>query len=121
MRAIVLAFSAVLLGWSAGASAQATNDMERGSTAPGTAQDGSRPSDGAITGGSIMPGEAGGVPGAAKPTDRGSERCKELSGTLRDQCLLNEQGASTGGNVAPNEGTQKPLPPRVAPPPQNPR
>jgi len=120
MRAIVIAFTASLLGWSAMASAQATNDMERGSIPPGTAQDGSRPSDGAITGGSIMPGEAGGVPGAAKPADRG-ERCKELSGTLRDQCLLNEQGASTGGNAAPDTGTQKPLPPRVAPPPQNPR
>ena len=121
MKAILIAFTAIFLSWSGIASAQATNDTERGSIPPGSAQDGSRPNDGAITGGSILPGETGGQPGTAKPADRASSRCNDLSGTLREQCLLNEHGASTGGTTVPNAGAQKPVPPRVAPPPQNPR
>lgn len=97
---------------------------ERGSTPPGTSQDGSRPSDGAITGGSIVPGETGGVPNAS--SNRLSEReaanrCKELGGVLREECMR-DLGASTGGTRAPEV-----TPPGVgrdpvtAPPPQNPR
>jgi len=82
-------------------------------------------SEGAIKGGSILPGESGGMPeGTAKaPSTEGLKRCYELSGTLREQCLLQEQGASTGGT---SDTTEKPAGPTVrdpltAPPPQNPR
>lgn len=81
------------------------------------ARDGSRPADGAITGGSILPGETGGMPSS----DRAKQRCNELSGTLREQCLLQEQGASTGGTRTPAPEVVKPPSPREAPPPQNPR
>ena len=96
---------------------------QRGSMGPGMSQDGSRPADGAITGGSIAPGETGGVPdnskGATMPSGRTSSRCNDLSGTLREQCLLQESGASAGGRSAP--GPAQPPTPREAPPPQNPR
>lgn len=86
------------------------------------ARDGSRPSDGAIKGGSILPGETSGMPeGAKAPSDRAISRCNDLSGTLREQCLLQEQGASTGGTRVPDAGIVKPPSPREAPPPQNPR
>ena len=56
------------------------------------------------------------APESAAPTDTRSQgaasRCKELSGALREQCLLQEQGAG-GASSAPE--------PRTAPPPQNPR
>jgi hypothetical protein len=57
------------------------------------------------------------APETAAPTDtrsqRAASRCKELSGALREQCLLQEQGAASGAGSAPE--------PRTAPPPQNPR
>jgi len=84
---------------------------ERGSTPPGMSQDGSRPADGAIKGGSILPGEQSGVPGKAK--------CEELSGSLREDCLKHEREAGTGGTQEPGErGT--PTSPPVTTPPQNP-
>jgi|SRR6185503_16287867 len=84
--------------------------------------DGSRPGDGAIKGGSIVPGESGGLPKtpSTDPAER-DRRCGELSGTLRDDCLLKEQSANTGANRAPDSGGAKNAPPRDAPPPQNPR
>lgn len=89
--------------------------------------DGSRPSDGAITGGSIVPGESGGVPSIGR-SDNASERikrCNELTGTLRDQCLLQEQSSSTGGasipGTAPGAADSNAPGPRIDPPPQNPR
>ena len=55
----------------------------------GFAQD--KPSDGAIKGGSILPGETGGMPdkGASKDMERATleKRCAELKGTLREDCL----------------------------------
>jgi len=77
------------------------------------AKEGTKPSDGAIRGGSVLPGETAGTPDerpapSAKP--RGMERCNELSGTLREQCLEQERKASAGATRAPGE-----------PPPQNPR
>ena len=84
---------------------------ERGSTPPGASQDGSRPADGAIKGGSILPGEQSGVPGKAK--------CEELNGTLREDCLKQEREAGTGGTQDPGvRGT--PTSPPVTTPPQNP-
>jgi hypothetical protein len=57
------------------------------------------------------------APETAAPADtrsqRAASRCKELSGALREQCLLQEQGAGSGATSAPE--------PRTAPPPQNPR
>lgn len=102
-------------------------DAQRGSVPPGTSQDGSGAPDGAIKGGSIAPGETAGVPDEGKamntPSERAIARCKDLDGTLREQCLKDAAGASTGG-TRPSDST---LPdaierdPRSAPPPQNPR
>lgn len=89
----------------------------RGSVPPGTAPDGSRPADGAIQGGSILPGERDGVP---ESTDRIPEqrvaKCNELSGLLRDQCLRDARDASVGGTR--DRTIKKPAP--SVPPPQNP-
>jgi hypothetical protein len=95
-------------------------DAPRGSVPPGRAADGSRPADGAITGGSILPGETSGVPGSANtPSDSRIRRCNELSGTLREECLSKERGASVGsGPKAPGADAAKTP---DAPPPQNPR
>jgi hypothetical protein len=94
----------------------------RGSAGPGASRGGSAPSDGAITGGSILPGERAGVPGADKPgqAENAIKRCNELSGTLRDECLLKEQ-SSTGSTTSPDSGGARTREPRDAPPPQNPR
>ena len=76
-------------------------------------KDGAKPSDGAIKGGSVLPGETSGTPDgrpAPAPSARGAERCKELSGTLREQCLAQEHKTSAGATRAPGE-----------PPPQDPR
>jgi hypothetical protein len=71
-----------------------------------------KPSDGAIKGGSVLPGETSGTPDARPaPAPRsGIERCNELSGTLREQCLEKEHKSSAGATRAPGE-----------PPPQEPR
>ena len=60
----------------------------------------SKPADGAIKGGTLP----------SKPAKRGIERCNDLSGTLREQCLDQERKASAGATRAPGE-----------PPPQEPR
>ena len=85
------------------------------------------PSGGAIKGGAIKPGERGGVPesvpgvGPVPPLteDQARERCRELSGTLRDQCLRDLRNAGAGGTAPP----QAPMgrDPRLEPPPQNPQ
>lgn len=74
-----------------------TSDSPRGNTPPGMSQDGSRPMDGAVKGGSIAPGESAGVP------DRDSriKRCNELSGKLREDCLAKERNAGGGSSVPP--------------------
>ena len=89
--------------------------QDRGTIPLGQSQDGAKPADGAL----IMPGEKGGVPDARPTTDQQQKRCMELSGMLREECLLNEKGASSGGTAAPDSQTG--APPRTAPPPQNPR
>ena len=89
---------------------------ERASTPPGASQDGSRPADGAIKGGSIVPGESSGV-----PTDRQVSRCADLTGTLREQCLAQDKGAAAGGTMPPDPDVVKPPTTREAPPPQNPQ
>ena len=69
------------------------NSPERGSIPPGQSKDGAAPADGAIKGGSIMPGESSGIPDQAKS----QARCDELLGTLRDDCLDRERSAASGG------------------------
>ena len=88
-------FFSALLFLSAIAFAQ--SDAPRGSTPPGVSQDGARPAEGAIQGGSIAPGETGGMPrkapGASSPAAAGAsrlQRCYQLEGTLREQCLADE-------------------------------
>lgn len=82
--------------------AQTAGDSARGNMPPGMSQDGSRPADGAIKGGSILPGEKAGTPDQS-PAAGSSERltrCGELTGVLREQCLDKERSAA-GGSSAP--------------------
>jgi hypothetical protein len=71
------------------AGAAYAQDAERASTPPGTSQDGANPADGALKGGSILPGEQSGVPDAQKMR----ERCEQLEGTLREDCLKQQRDA----------------------------
>jgi hypothetical protein len=104
----------------AGVAAAQTGEGARGNTPPGMSQDGSRPADGAIVGGSIAPGERAGTPDKA-PATRGVERCNELSGTLREQCLEQARRAAAGGTGVPDASSKPPAPASDTPPPQNPR
>lgn len=95
---------------------------QRGSVPPGQSRDGAAPSDGAIQGGTILPGETSGVPDG-KPQTPPSERvarCEELQGTLRQECLAQENRAGTGGTKDPQMRETQPSPPLTTPP-QNPR
>jgi hypothetical protein len=77
------------------------------------AKDGAKPSDGAIKGGSVLPGERAGTPDSRPtpaPTQTGIARCNELPGTLREQCLEQERKSAAGATRSPGE-----------PPPQEPR
>jgi hypothetical protein len=98
MRPLILAF---LLSATA-AFAQTAGDATRGNTPPGQSQDGSGPADGAIKGGSILPGEAAGVPNKDSTTGATQrlKRCDELKGVLREDCLDKERSAA-GGSSAP--------------------
>jgi len=113
---IAAAIAALALAGGAFARTPSADSSSRGSS------DGSRPGDGAIRGGSIVPGENGGLPKtpSTDPAER-DRRCGELSGTLRDDCLLKEQSANTGANRAPGTGGARTAPSPDAPPPQNPR
>jgi len=83
-----------------------SGDGARGSTPPGMSQDGARPADGAIKGGTILPGEKAGMPADKDAAGGGTssaervKRCDELSGMLREQCLEKERSAA-GGAGAP--------------------
>jgi hypothetical protein len=67
--------------------AQTTGEPARGNTPPGMSQDGSGPADGAIKGGSIRPGE------------ERLQRCEQLHGKLREECLAGERGAAGGATI----------------------
>jgi hypothetical protein len=69
---------------------------KRGSIPLGTSQDGSGPSDGALKGGFLKP-----AMGASKDPLRDVSRCKELSGTLREDCL--QDLSATGAGAAQSE------------------
>jgi hypothetical protein len=102
MRTLQRAFILALSLSAASALAQTAGDATRGNTPPGRSQDGSGPADGAIKGGSILPGEKAGVPDkdGATGSSEGIKRCKELTGLLREQCLDKERSAA-GGSSAP--------------------
>jgi hypothetical protein len=105
---------AIVLAVAAGVSLAQSRGGERGSRPPGISQDGSRPSERAIEGSGTGPGEAGGIPGV--------NRCRELKGAVREQCLR-DVDASAGRSRAPLT-TPSPLihrDPVTDPPPQNPR
>jgi hypothetical protein len=85
MRApLLLAVLAIAGGLSAPATWAADGEERRGSAPPGTSQDGSRPNEGAIKGGSIEPKR-----GDDSRLERHQEieRCRDLQGTLRQQCV----------------------------------
>jgi hypothetical protein len=106
---ILLAFSLTLLVGTA--FAQTAGDAARGSTPPGMSQDGSRPADGAITGGSpIVPGEKAGVPDkdASVPADERLKRCYEMTGSLREECLRKERSAAGGSAPADTDRIEVP-------------
>jgi len=118
MNRFRLIAATAFLALASAASAQAPEG--RGNTPPGMSRDGSVPGDGALTGGSIAPGERGGMP-SGRDTTAGREdalkRCLDLEGVLREQCQRN---AGSGGTTPPRSPGSD-IEPRVAPPPQNPR
>jgi hypothetical protein len=81
LLAATLGFAAAL---SVSAAVGAESDGGRASVPPGTSQDGSRPNEGAIKGGSI---EGKKRSDDALEQRRQAERCRDLEGTLREQCL----------------------------------
>jgi hypothetical protein len=97
--------------------AQTAGETEgRGSIPPGTSQDESRPAEGAIKGGSIRRDIE-----SSRTPQEDVNRCKQLTGVLREQCLR-DLGASSGSTVpkpAPPSPVQRD--PVAEPPPQNPR
>src|SRR5262245_27506158 len=101
MNTIRLLAATALLAFTGWACAQATEP--RGNTPPGMSRDGAGPGDGAITGGSIAPGERGGVPSRDATTSReeAARRCSELEGQLREQCLRDAENAASGSSVPP--------------------
>ena len=83
----VLGIAGVLV---APAALGAEPDERRGSVPPGTSQDGSGPSEGAIKGGSIerkKDDERTLDPKTSSSVGPEIERCRDLEGTLRSQCL----------------------------------
>ncbi|HEY6820701.1 MAG TPA: hypothetical protein VI321_01670 [Burkholderiales bacterium] len=96
------------------------DDSGRGSPAPGTAEDGSRPADGAIKGGAMLPGESAGIPSpSGAPAETVSKSCGDLAGTLRAECVARQRDASRGASRPPEVINPRADP--TAPPPQNPR
>jgi hypothetical protein len=85
------------------ASAAGGQEGQRGSIPPGQSRDGAAPSEGALKGGTILPGETGGMPDS--PTDHAQieQRCKELSGTLREDCLRQGREAASRGSGEAND------------------
>jgi hypothetical protein len=97
MNALRVLLATLVVAFAGAASGQ--SGEQRGSIPPGQSKDGAAPSDGAIKGGTILPGETGGVPDGKSPnaSPERAARCLELQGTLRDECLAQENRAATGG------------------------
>ena len=85
--------------------AQVGEGEKRGSIPLGTSQDGSGPSDGALKGGSLKPAGT-----ASKDPLRDASRCKELVGSLREDCLQ-DMGASAGTLGAAQSDAAPAVPP----------
>ncbi len=124
LKILLATAAAFVAGFPAFSAAQVPSDEVRGSAPPGAAAE--RPGEGAIRGGSILPGETGGMPegrGATTPQPGKLSRCAELSGTLREQCLEEEHRAAQGSSRPPlptdERGAQAPAP-GSEPPPQRP-
>jgi hypothetical protein len=86
-------------------------DATRGNTPPGMSQDGSGPADGAVKGGSILPGEGAGVPNKdskAATTER-LGRCGQMNGSLREDCLSKERSAAGGSSAPRPRNKEKPV------------
>jgi hypothetical protein len=64
------------------AAAFSQSGEQRGSIPPGESKDGAAPSDGAIKGGTILPGETSGIPDGRSPNapSERAARCLELQG-----------------------------------------
>jgi hypothetical protein len=65
----------------------------RASVPPGTSQDGSKPSEGAIVGGSVQTQR----PEDPPARNREARRCNQLQGTLRQQCIDDARKAQQSG------------------------
>ena len=105
----------ILFAFCGAALAQTPGVGDTRPSVPG-ARDGSAPADGAIKGGSME--KSGPAVDATKPLaepDSAAARCHDLSGSLRDDCLRQEQSRNAGA------GGTRPPEPATAPPPQNPR
>jgi hypothetical protein len=126
MNAIRLIPATALLALAGALYAQAP-DTGRSNTPPGMSRGGGGPGDGAITGGSIAPGERGGTPGNSQGSltrEQALKRCEDLDGVLREQCVRDAESAASGATTippskAPIGGSD--IEPRMSPPPQNPR
>ena len=70
----------------------------RGSIPPGQSRDGAAPSGGALKGGAILPGETAGMPDERGKREDLEQRCKELAGTLREDCLKQGRDAAPGAS-----------------------
>jgi hypothetical protein len=90
------------------ASPAAGEEGKRGSIAQGTSQDGSSPSGGALKGGAILPGETGGMPRGEDARVKTEERCKELAGTLREDCLKQAREAAPAGATGQPSDIRRP-------------
>lgn len=100
MRTLRLLIAVAALGF---ASWTWTEEGQRGSIPPGQSRDGSAPSAGAIKGGALPPGETGGAPHERAEREKIEQRCKELAGTLREDCLRQGRDAAGGASADPSD------------------
>jgi hypothetical protein len=91
-----LCAAAVLAAWMILPAAQPSRgEGERGSIPPGESRDGSRPSEGAIKGGSAGQRNPEESPAQAeRERQREATRCEALKGGLREECLRDLDAAS---------------------------
>jgi hypothetical protein len=108
-------FVALVLAGAAAISLAQTS--ERGSIPPGESRDESRPTEGAIEGGSIEQD----IDSSRLPAEE-IARCQQLTGVLREQCLR-DLGGGAGASRPPRPASPPPVQrdPITEPLPQNPR
>ena len=104
-RLQLLGIAVALAGAASIALGEAGSETEkRGSIPIGTSADGSGPSDGALIGGSV---KRGGDTGALPQRD--VNRCKELTATLKDDCIR-DLTSGVSGALPTFEPFPRPLP-----------